>query len=162
MEKPQRRVSKNDSVLVRRLDAFLVHDTSRRRSEIPHAALLRAMHVIREREERVAGARHAVEPPRVLRALLGAERRRDRRLEEALPLRALAALERLAPDEEVDRVGLFGALDALLERQREHARVVPKPPVVRLGTREPRAVDARLLAGAQADDRAAVGVRYAV
>jgi hypothetical protein len=147
MEKPQRRVSENDSVLVRRLDALLVHDTPRRRGEIPNAALLHAMHVIREREERVTRACHAVKPPRVLRALLGAERRRDR-VEQALPLRLLAALEHLAADEEVDRVRLLGALDALLERQREDARVVAQPPVVRLGAREPRAVDARLLASA--------------
>ena len=163
MEKPQRRVSKNDFVLVRRLDALLVHDTSRWRGEIPHAALPRAVDVIREREERIAGTRHAIEPPRVLHALLGAKRRGYLPLlEQALPLRLLAALEDLPTDEEVDRVGLFGTLDALLERQREHARMVPQPPVVRFGARESRAVDARLLARAQSDDRAAIGVRYAV
>lgn len=115
MEKSQRRVSETDSVLVRRLDAFLVHDASGRRGEIPNAALLRAMHVVREREERIAGTRHAVELPRVVRALLCAERRRDLP-EQAFPLRLLTALEHLASDEEVDRVRLFGALDALLER----------------------------------------------
>ena len=161
MEKPQGRVSENYSVLVRRLDAFLVHDASGRRGKVPRAALLRAMHVVREREERITGARHAVELARMIRALLGAKRRRDL-LEQALPLCLLAALEHLAADEEVDRVRLVGALDALLERQREDARVVSQPPVVRLGARESRAVDARLLAGAQADYRAAVGVRYAV
>lgn len=151
MEKSQRRVSENDSVLVRGLDALLVHDAPRRRGEIPNTALPRAVHVIWEREEGVARARHAVKPSRVFRALLGAERGRDLP-EQALPLRLLAALEHVAPDEEVDRVCLFGALDALLEWQREHARVVPQPPVVCFGPREPRAVDARLLACAQSDD----------
>ena len=37
-----------------------------------------------------------------------------------------------------------------------------EPPEVGLGAREARAVDAGLLAGADADDRAAVGVRDAV
>lgn len=74
MEKPQRRVSKYDFVLVRRLDALLVHDTSWWRGEIPHAALPRAVDVIREREERIAGTRHAIELPCVFRALLGAKR----------------------------------------------------------------------------------------
>ena len=161
MEKAQGRVSENDPVLVRRLDAFLVHDASGRRGKVPNAALLRAVHVVRKREERVAGARHAVELPRVVRALLRVERRRDL-LEQALPLRLLAALEHLAPDEEVDRVRLVRALDALFERQREDARVVAQPPVVRLGARESRAVDARLLAGAQSDYGPAVGVRHAV
>lgn len=163
MEKPQRRVSKNDSVLVRRLDALLVHDTSRWRGEIPHAALPRAMDVIREREERIARTRYAIEPPRVFRALLGAKRRGYLPLlKQAFPLRLLAALEDLPTDEEVDRVRLFGTLDALLEWHREHARMVPQPPVVRFGARESRAVDARLLARAQSDDRAPIGVRYAV
>jgi hypothetical protein len=40
--------------------------------------------------------------------------------------------------------------------------MVPQPPVVRFGARESRAVDARLLARAQSDDRAAIGVGYAV
>ena len=161
MEKPQRRVSEKHSVLVRRLDAFLVHDTSGRRSEIPNAALPCAMYVVPKREERIARTRHAVELPRMVRALLCAERRRDR-LEEALPLCFLTALEHLASDEKVDRIRLVGTLDALLEREREDARVVAQPPIVRFGARESRAVDARLLAGAQSDYRAAVGIRYAV
>jgi len=49
-------VNENYSVLVRRLDAFLVHDTSRRRGEIPNTTL-RAMHVVREREN--ASLEHA-------------------------------------------------------------------------------------------------------
>jgi hypothetical protein len=161
MEKPQWRVSENDSVLVCHLDALLVHDASRRCGEVPHATLLHAMHVVREREERITGTGHAVELSRVVRALLHAERRRDL-LEQAFPLRLLSTLEHLASDEEVDRICLFRALHPLLERQREHARVVPQPPVVRLGTRESRAVNARLLAGAQSDYRTAVGIRYAV
>ena len=161
VEKPQRRVSENDPVLVRRLDTLLVHDASCRRGEVPNATLLRAMHVVRKREKRVAGTCHAVELPRVIRALLSAERRRDL-LKQTFPLRLLATLEDLAPDEEVDRVCLVGALDALLERQRQDARVVAQPPVIRLGTRESRAVDARLLTGAQSDYGAVVGIRYAI
>ena len=84
-------------------------------------------------------------PSRVTRVARVYERRRDF-FEQDLPLRLLVALEHLARDEEVDRVRLVRALDALFERQREDARVVAQPPIVRLGACESRAVDARLLA----------------
>ena len=161
VEQTQRRVSENDLVLVRGLDTLFIHHTPARRSEVPHPAPSRPMHVIREREERIAAARDTIKLPRMLLALLRAQRRRHL-LEERLPLRALRALERLARDEEVDRVRLLGALDALLEREREHARVVAEPPEVGLGACEARAVDAGLLASADANDSAAVGVRDAV
>ncbi len=123
MEKPQRRVSENNPVLVRRLDAFFVHDTSRRRSKVPNSTLLLAMHIVREREERIAGTRHTVELSRVVRALLCAERRRGL-LEQAFPLFFLAALEYLASDEEVDRIRFIGALDTSFEWERKNARMV--------------------------------------
>lgn len=150
MEKPQRRVNENYSVLVRRLDAFLVHHTSRRRGEITNTTLLRAVHVVREREKRIARTRHTVELSRVVRTFLGAERRRDL-FEQAVPLLFLAALENLASDKEVDRVRFFGALDSFLEWERKNARVVAQPPIIGLGARKSRAVDTRLLACAQSD-----------
>jgi hypothetical protein len=123
MEKPQWHVSENYPVLVRRLDAFFVHDTSRWRSKVPNATLLHAMHVVREREERIAGARHTVELSRVIRALLCAERRRDL-LEQAFPLFFLAALKYLASNEDVDRIRFVGALDTPFEWERKNARMV--------------------------------------
>jgi hypothetical protein len=119
------------------------------------------MHIVREREKRVTGARHPIQLRRPLRLLLHAERL-HRALEQALPLRLLAALEHLPAHEQVDRVRLLRALDALLERQREDARVVPQPPDVGLAPGEARAVDARLLARAEADERAVLCVRDAV
>ena len=150
MEKPQRRVNENDSVLVRCFDAFFVHDTSRRRGEIPNATLLRAMHVVREREKCIAGTRHAVELSRVVRTLLGAERRRDLS-EQAVPLLFLAALENLASDKEIDRVRFFGALDTFLKWERKNAWVVAQPPIISLGARKSRAVDTGLLTCTQSD-----------
>ncbi len=123
MEKPQRRVSENNPVLVRRLDAFFVHDTSRRRSKVPNSTLLLAMHIVREREERIAGTRHTVELSRVIRALLCTERRRDL-LEQAFPLLFLVTLKYLASDEEVDRIRFFGALDTPFEWECKDARMV--------------------------------------
>lgn len=161
MEKPQRRVNENYSVLVRRLDAFLVHNTSRRRCEIPNTTLLHAMHVVREREKRIARTRHTVELSSVVHTLLGAERRRDLS-EQAVPLLFLTALEDLASNKEVDRVRFLGALDSLLEWERKNARVVAQPPNISLGTRKSRAVDTRLLTCAQSDYRAAVGIRHTV
>ena len=150
MEKPQWRMNENYSVLVRSLDAFFVHDTSGRRGEIPNATLLRAIHVVREREKRIARTCHTVELPRVVRTLLGAKRRRDL-FEQAIPLLFLAALENLTSEKEVDRVRFFGALDSFLERERKDARVVAQPPIISLGARKSRAVDTRLLTCAQSD-----------
>lgn len=161
VEKAQRRVDENYFVFVRRLDAFLVHDTSRRRGEIPNTTLLRAMHVVREREKRIARTRHTVELRRVVRTLLGAERRRDL-FEQAVPLLFLAALENLASDKEVDRVRFFGALDSFLEWECKNARVVAQPPIIGFGARKSRAVDTRLLTCAQSDYGAAIGIRHAV
>ena len=150
MEKPQRRMSKNDSMLIRRLDALLVHDASRGCSEVPNATLPCAVHVVREREEGIARARHPIELLRVVCALLGAEWRRDL-LEQAFPLRPLPTLKHFSAHEKVDRVCPFRTLYTSLEWQREDARVVSQPPVVRLGARESRAVDPRLLACTQSD-----------
>lgn len=161
MEKPQRRVNENYAVLVRSLDAFLVHNTSRRRCKIPNTTLLHAMHIVREREKRIARARHAVELSSVVRTLLGAERRRDL-FKQVIPMLFLATLEDLASNKEVDRVRFFGALDSFLEWERKNARVVAQPPIISLGTRKSRAVDTRLLTRAQSDYRAAVGIRHAI
>ena len=143
-------MSENNPVLICRFDTLFVHDAPRGRSEIPNATLPRAMHVVWEWEEGVAGAGHAIELPRVVCTLLGAERRRDL-VEQALPVRLFAALQHFAANKKVYRVCLVRALDSFLERECENARVVAQPPVVRFGAREPRAVDARLLPGAQSD-----------
>jgi hypothetical protein len=108
------------------------------------------MHIVREREEGIAGAGHAVQLPRMLRTFLGTEWRWDL-VEQALPVRLFAAFQHFAANEKVYRIRLVCALDTFLERECEYARVVAQPPVVGFGAREPRAVDARLLPGAQSD-----------
>ena len=148
-------------MLVCRFDTLFVHDTARRCSEIPHPALTRAMDVVREREEGIAGAGHAVQLPRMFRAFLGTERCRDF-VEQALPVRLLATFQHFAANEKVYRVRLVRALDSFLERECEDARVVAQPPVVGFGACEPRAVDTRLLSGAQSDYGAVVRISYAV
>jgi hypothetical protein len=148
-------------MLIGCFDALLIHDTSRRRSKVPNPALPRAMHVIREREKCIAGAGHPIELPRVVRTLLRTEWRWNL-LEQTFPLRLLTALERLTADKEVDRVCLFRTLDAFLEGQPEDARMVSQPPIVRLGARESRAVDPRLLSRTQSDDRPVISIRHAV
>ena len=161
MEQPQRRLSENNPMLVCRFDAFIVHDTPQWRSEIPHAAPTRAVHVVWEWEESIAGAGHAVQLPRVLRAFLVAERRGDL-VEQALPVRLFSAVQHFATNEKVYRVRLVRALNSFLERECQHARVVAQPPIVRLGACEARAVNARLLPGAQSDCRPVVRIRHAV
>lgn len=115
VEQPQVGVCENDVVLIRRLDALLVHDASAGCSKVLDAATERPVDVVGEGEERVARARDAAELLRVRGLLLGRKRLRHA-LEQALPLCALAALEDLSADEQVDRVRLLRALHALLER----------------------------------------------
>ena len=119
------------------------------------------MDVIGKREERIARTCHPIQLGRPRLALLLGQRRRHG-LELSLPLRLFATLEDLSAHEQVDRVGLFGALDALLEREREGTRVVTKPPEVRFTTRESGAVDAGLLTGPQTDDSTVFSIRDAV
>lgn len=67
-------------------------------------------------------------------------------------------LGKLAADEQVNGIALVRALGALLPLDAEHALVEAHPPVVGLVTRKTGAVNARLLAGAEADDLAVDGV----
>lgn len=163
MEQTQVRVREHHPVFIRRLHALLVHDAPARRRQILDAAPPRTVHVVREGEERVAAARDALQLREPFPLLFRAQGRRCL-FELCFPLLLLtpAALEDLAGDEEVDRVRLLRALHALLEGQRKDARVVPQPPEVRLRAREACAVDARLLACADADDGTVVGVGNAV
>jgi hypothetical protein len=108
------------------------------------------MDVVREREEGIARASHAFQLPRMLRTFLGTEWRRDR-VEQALPVHLFATFQHFAANEKVYRVRLVRALDPFLEWECENAWVVAQPPVVGFGAREPRAVDARLLAGPESD-----------
>lgn len=86
--------------------------------------------------------------------LLGGERRRHL-LKDPLVLGLLGVVARgVAGAEQVDGVALVGALGARLPADVEHAVVEAHPPVVGLVAGQTRAVDAALLAGAQADDLA--------
>ena len=114
VEQAQRRVREHDVMLVGRLDTLLVHDAPARRSKVLDATPARAVHIVGEREECVARASDAIELLRMRGALFLRESRRDL-LKHGLPLRPLAALERLARDEEIDGVRLLGSLHTLLE-----------------------------------------------
>ena len=72
------------------------------------------------------------------------------------------AFEHLAANKEVDRVCPLRTFHPFLEWEREDAGVVTEPPVVRFGASESRAVDPRLLACAQSDDRTVIRIRHAV
>ncbi|KAH6608706.1 hypothetical protein Trco_002052 [Trichoderma cornu-damae] len=91
-------------------------------------------------------------------SLLGGKGRRNL-LEDGLKgLLLSAVLGKLTADEQVDGVALVGSLSALLPPDAEDALVEAHPPVVGLVAGEAGAVDARLLAGAEADDLAVDGV----
>ena len=161
VEKPQRRVTEHDPVFIRRLDTLGVHDTSARGREVPHAALPRPVHIISKWEERVARARHPIQLARPRLALFLSQRRRHT-LKLGFPLLLFTTLEDLSAHEQIDRVCLFGALDALFEREGEDARVVAKPPQVGFAPRESGTVNAGLLASPQTDDGTIFSIRNAV
>jgi hypothetical protein len=161
VEQPQIGVCEDHVVLVRSLDALRIHNTARRSSNVPHATPTRPVDIVREGEERIARAHDAIELLAVLQLLLFRERCRYT-VEVRLPLLTLATLEMFPGHEEIDGVCLVRTLGALLEGKIEHSLLMTEPPCVRLGTRKPRAVNARLLAGADTDDGAVVCVRYGV
>lgn len=147
------------TVLISSLDTLAVHDRTTRSTKVLHATPARAVDVIREGEERIRSTRHALELLKVRLLLLGSQGL-GHLVKQALPLCPLGTggNECLASHEEVDGVGLVGALGALLEGEGEDARVVPQPPVVGLVASQPGAVDAGLLARAETDDGTVEGV----
>lgn len=161
MKQSQIRMCEDNPKLICRLDTLRIHHAPGRRGQIRHAALRRAIDVVREWEEGVTGARHALEARAPLRPLL----RRQRvhlALEQALPVCEFLPQELLSRYKQIYRVRTFGALNPASEGQSQNARVVPEPPEVCLGSREARAVDARLLTCAQTYDGPSQRIRDAV
>ena len=118
---------------------------------------MRALDVVAEGEEGVGAEGDAAdlfEPGALF--LLG----EDGRLlgEDALPVIRLEEVAPLAADVDVDGVVAVRAAHIILEREAEDLRALAQEPAVRLVAREARAVDAALLAGADADGLAVVGV----
>lgn len=161
VEQTQRGVGKHHLVLIRSGDALSIHDASTGGSKVGHTTPPGTMNVIGEGEEGIARARDTVQLASPLLLLLLSQRRNSA-FEEALPVLLLASLENLSGDVEINGVGLLSALDALLEGEGEHLRVVTEPPEVGLSTGKTRAVDTRLLASTDSDDGAVVCVRDAV
>ena len=72
-------------------------------------------------------------------------------LEHALPVVRLQQVFPLVADVDIDGIVAVRAAHLLLERQIQHLRALAQEPAVRLAAREARAVDAALLARADAD-----------
>lgn len=161
VEQPQRGMRKCHPMLVRGLDTLFVHNTPTRSRQILDPTLPRPMHVIRERKERITRARHPIQLGRPLLLLLRTQRLYTA-LEETLPLRLLPTLQYFSTDEEVNGVGLLGALDALFEGERENARVVAEPPEIGFPPCQTGAVDPGLLTRTETDDRSMQSVSNTV
>ena len=114
VEQTEIRVRKHYLMLVGSLDALCIHDAPTRRSEVLHATLPRTMHVIGEREECIARARHTLQQLCVLFSFLDSKRCWDS-LEKALPLGLLAAFELLPAHEEINSVRFLCPLHAGFE-----------------------------------------------
>lgn len=123
MEQPQIRMRKHNTVFIRCLDAFLVHNAARWCCEVLDATLPCTMYIIWEWEERIARACNAFQAFHMLLTLFVTQWSRYLD-EETLPLRSLTPFEYLAPDEQIDRVRLLCTLDPFFERERKHARMV--------------------------------------
>jgi hypothetical protein len=161
MEQPQRRMRKHNLMLIRRLDALLIHNTPTRRRKVPHPALPCTMHIIREREERIARTRNPIQLTRPLPLFLLLQRW-HLALEQALPLFLLPALQHFSADEQVDAVGFICAFYSFFEGESKDAWVVAEPPEIGFPACETGTVDARLLACPDADDGSMEGVCDAV
>lgn len=152
-------VSKDHVVLVGDLDALGVHNGTSRGTNERNTGSLAAVDIVREGEKGIRPADDTRKLGHVSFLLLNSQRRGDL-VKEGSPLGVLRLrrVERRSGDEEIDGVGLIGALGALLEGERENALVVAEPPVVSLVAGETRAVDTRLLAGAKTNDGTVEGV----
>lgn len=108
--------------------------------------------------ESIAGNRNTSQLLHPSLALLGGKGRRDLVKDGLKGLALSAVLGELAADEKVNCVGLVGPLGALLPLDAQDALVEAHPPVVGLVAGEAGAVDAGLLAGAEANDLAVESV----
>ena len=119
------------------------------------------MDVIREREERVAGASNPIQlaSPRLLFLFT---QRLHRPFEQTFPVRPLATFQHLPAHEQIDRVGFLCTLHSLFERQSKHTRMVSEPPEIRFAPGKPRTMNTGLLACPEANDGSSKGIRYTV
>ena len=122
---------------------------------------MRALDVVAKGEERVGAKRHAclLGKPRALlvcREYLGLLGK------DALPGAVGQDVVVLVRDVEVNGVVAVGAVDAVNKAQTKHLGVTTQPPGVGLAAGEARAVDAALLAGANANGLAFLHVAHGV
>lgn len=146
-------MAEHQVTLIRSFNTLLVHDTSARGREVGGTTPLCSVNIVGEGEEGVGSTSDTSQLLHVLFPFFLCQRL-GHGLEQPLPLRTLTALglERLTSDEQVNGIGLVGSLGTFLKGQREDTRMVSKPPIVSLVTRETSAVDTRLLACTKTDD----------
>lgn len=122
--------------------------------------------IVAEGEECVRSTDDVLEGGPMSSSLFRREGRRNL-LKVGLPLLALdrvahcRALEG-ALDEEIDGIALLGPLNALLEGQRQSARVLAQPPVVDFRASQPCAMDPRLLPGSETHNLAVQRIGHGV
>ena len=157
VEEPQRGVAKHHIMLIRRFNALFIHNTSTGCSEVSDTTLPCTMNIVREREERITGTRHAIEFCRELPPFFIRQRCRHF-LELTFKLQLLTSFEDFAAHKQVDRIRLFSAFDTFFEWEREHARVMSEPPEVGFGSCKSGTVDPGLLACSKTNYRAVFGI----
>ena len=150
-----------DAVPIRRLDHVVVADGAAGLDDVVHAGLAGALDVVAEGEERVGAhgdARLRGDPGLLL---LGSEGL-GLHLEHLLPLAVAQHVLPLVGGVDVDGVVAVGAADAVDELKAEHLGVLAQVPVVGLAAGQARAVDAALLARADADGLTVLDVAHRV
>ena len=157
VEEPQRGVGEHHIMFIGCLNTLFIHDTPTRCSKVPDTTLPCTMDVVREWEERIAGACHAIKLRRELLSFLIRQRGRYF-LKLTFKLQLFTALEDFAAHKQVDRVRFFSAFDSLFEWECEHAGVMPEPPEVGFGACKSGTVDPGLLTCAETDYCAVFGV----
>ena len=149
------------AVLVAAVDDRVVADAASRLRHILHAALAGALDVVREGEESVGPERHALH---LIQPCALFFRRENCRLfgKYLLPCPVRQDIFIPLPDIDVDGIVAVRALNIRAERQIQNLRALSQPPVVRLGSGKPGAVDAGLLAGSDADGLAVLDEAYRI
>lgn len=139
-----------NAVLVADFDNVIVADRAAGLRDVLHAALVRSLDVVAEREERVrakGNALHSVKPC----ALLLAGENSGLYLEELLPLALSENVHVVVADVEIDGVVAVSAADTVNELKSHYLGGLSEIPVVSLGSCKTRAVDTRLLTCADTD-----------
>lgn len=118
MEQPNIRMHKHHPPLIRRLHTLFIHHTPPRRRKVPNPTLPSPMHIIREREKRIARTRNPIQLPHPLPLLLFTQPHQLLSLiflKQTLPMLLLTPLQLLSGHIQINSIRLLSTLNPLFK-----------------------------------------------